>query len=475
MTGVRRSENGSRNCSPRSGRAGIGRRRRPPPRNWSGCSSACTATASRRSSRCWPAEARRARRSCPRSPRTRWSRACCCCTTCTRSASTTRIQRALDRVRPYLGSHAGGVRVPGRRRRRRQAAAGGQLPWLPVLDGHRPARDRGRGPGRRAGGHRGRRRGHDGRPAEPGAAPDRPAPARAPGADRDRDSGWVTLPDIGPPSSRPVTRVGRRDPGAGLLGSRHAVRLPGRLRGCGSSMADGTLDARGTDLPRLRRPLQRAARRAGPRRPQPHLDPLPLLADSQGVRVALPEAVPAMSGSTGLRRFVSGRPPAAAQRRPLPRRPAPAGGPQPGPRRQAGPHRAAGRPSRRSASCARPRSPAEHGHVADLDHVQPAAAPAGPATCCSPSPGGPRPVPRGARPVPDRPGPAVTRRRVGRAGDPGRAGLLPAQLARGDGHRLLPEPGRRHRVHAGPGGLGPAHGGATRCSARRPSPTSRPS
>ena len=68
-----------------------------------------------------------------------------------------RIQRALDRVRPYLGSHAGGVEYLGvDDDGRRPAQAGRQLPRLPVLDGHGAAGDHGRGAGRRARGHRGR-------------------------------------------------------------------------------------------------------------------------------------------------------------------------------------------------------------------------------------------------------------------------------------------------------------------------------
>ena len=59
-----------------------------------------------------------------------------------------RIQRALDRVRPYLGSHAGGVEYLGVVDGRGQAQAGRQLQRLPVLDGHRAARHRGRRAGR---------------------------------------------------------------------------------------------------------------------------------------------------------------------------------------------------------------------------------------------------------------------------------------------------------------------------------------
>ena len=45
-----------------------------------------------------------------------------------------RIQRALDRVRPYLGSHAGGVEYLGVADGVARLQAGRQLPRLPVLD-----------------------------------------------------------------------------------------------------------------------------------------------------------------------------------------------------------------------------------------------------------------------------------------------------------------------------------------------------
>ena len=58
-----------------------------------------------------------------------------------------RVQRALDQVRPYLGSHAGGVQYLGVSEGVAQTAAGGQLRRLPVIDGHGQARDRGGSPG----------------------------------------------------------------------------------------------------------------------------------------------------------------------------------------------------------------------------------------------------------------------------------------------------------------------------------------
>ena len=62
------------------------------------------------------------------------------------------------------------------------------------------------------------------------------------------------------------------------------------------------------------------------------------------------------------------------------------------------------------------------------------------------------------RAVPDRylsfPDFALDRRAVGGAADPGRAGVLLPQLRAGPHRGVLPGPGRRHRVRAGPGGVG---------------------
>ena len=90
----------------------------------------------------------------------------------------TRVVEALDQVRPYLGSHAGGVELLGvDPERGGPPAPGGQLRRLPVLDPDRQA-------GHRAGHRAGRPRGHGRRGREPdqgegaAAAPD---PAAAPG------------------------------------------------------------------------------------------------------------------------------------------------------------------------------------------------------------------------------------------------------------------------------------------------------
>ena len=47
----------------------------------------------------------------PRSPPTTWSPACCWCTACTPTTSSTRVEQALESVRPYLGSHGGDVEL----------------------------------------------------------------------------------------------------------------------------------------------------------------------------------------------------------------------------------------------------------------------------------------------------------------------------------------------------------------------------
>ena len=204
-----------------------------------------------------------------------------------------RIQRALDQVRPYLGSHAGGVQylgvTDGAARLRLEGTCHGcpsstvtvrlaiegavqdaapevtevvvegmTAPPAPALLQIGPRPD-----------------------TAPGAGP----PAAAPGGE------WVTLPDIGPPSSRPVTAA------AGDLavlvcsvrGTLYAYRDACAV--CGSSLGAGTLAREVLTCPcGSRYDVCRAG--AGLDGLAAHLDPLPLLADSQGVRVAVPAAVP---------------------------------------------------------------------------------------------------------------------------------------------------------------------------------------
>jgi Fe-S cluster biogenesis protein NfuA/nitrite reductase/ring-hydroxylating ferredoxin subunit len=196
-----------------------------------------------------------------------------------------RVQRALDRVRPYLGSHAGGVEYLGVRdgvaRLRLEGSCHGcpsstvtvQLAITGAVQDAAPEVTDVVVEGMTA-------------PPEPKLLqigrrpPDRPGQA---------DVGWVTLPDIGPPSSRPVMAS------AGSLavlvcsvrGTLYAYR--DGCSACGSSLADGTLDREQLACPGCgtRYDVRLAGR--GLDDPALHLDPLPLLADSRGVRVAVPE------------------------------------------------------------------------------------------------------------------------------------------------------------------------------------------
>jgi Fe-S cluster biogenesis protein NfuA len=203
----------------------------------------------------------------------------------------TRVQRALDQVRPYLGSHAGGVEylgvTDGVARLRlegschgcpsstvtvKTAIEGAIMEAAPevagvVVEGM----------------------------TTPEPAPTllqigrRPGDGPASGAEPGAESGWFTLPDIGPPSSRPVTAL------AGdvtvlvcaVRGTLYAYR--DACAACGSSMDAGLLEREQLTCACGARYNVRLAGQ-GVDDPTLHLDPLPLLTDSQGVRVALPEA-----------------------------------------------------------------------------------------------------------------------------------------------------------------------------------------
>ena len=202
-----------------------------------------------------------------------------------------RVQRALDRVRPYLGSHAGGVQYLGVRDGVARLRLEGNCHGCPSSTATVRLAIQG---------------------AVQDAAPEvtdvvvegmtaPPAPpllqiGRRPpdaGAEACGDVGWVTLPSVGPPSSRPVTAA------AGdvtvllcsVRGTLYAYR--DSCADCGGSLADGTLERERLTCPACgtRYDVRLAGR--GLDDPALHLDPLPLLADSQGVRVAVPE--PAIS------------------------------------------------------------------------------------------------------------------------------------------------------------------------------------
>jgi Fe-S cluster biogenesis protein NfuA len=202
-----------------------------------------------------------------------------------------RIQRALDRVRPYLGSHAGGVEYLGVRDGVARLRLEGSCHGCPsstvtvrlAIEG-----------------------------AVTDAAPEvtevvvegmtaPPAPVllqigRRPGSETnedhpERDATWVSLPTIGPPSARPVLAT------AGdvavlicsVRGTLYAYR--DGCTACGSSLAEGALERERLACPGCgtRYDVRLAGR--GLDDPALHLEPLPLLSDSAGVRVAVPEAV----------------------------------------------------------------------------------------------------------------------------------------------------------------------------------------
>jgi Fe-S cluster biogenesis protein NfuA/nitrite reductase/ring-hydroxylating ferredoxin subunit len=199
-----------------------------------------------------------------------------------------RVQRALDRVRPYLGSHAGGVEylgvTDGVARLRLQGSCNGcpsstmtvQLAIEGAVREAAPEVTEVVVEG-------------VARPPEPRLLQIGPRPDSAPAAAA-RD-GWVSIPSIGPPSSRPVqvTAAGAAVLVCAVRGTLYAYRDACAV--CGSSLADGPLEREQLSCPRCGTRYNVRLAGQGIDDIALHLDPLPLLADSQGVRVALPEAV----------------------------------------------------------------------------------------------------------------------------------------------------------------------------------------
>jgi nitrite reductase/ring-hydroxylating ferredoxin subunit len=129
------------------------------------------------------------------------------------------------------------------------------------------------------------------RPGDAGRAPAASGSAGGEHGSSTANVGWITLPNIGPPSSRPVSAAAD---GIAVLvcsvrGTLYAYR--DACAACGASMAAGALDREQLSCPDCG--ARYNVRLAGKSLDDPalHLDPLPLLADSQGVRVAMPEAV----------------------------------------------------------------------------------------------------------------------------------------------------------------------------------------
>jgi Fe-S cluster biogenesis protein NfuA/nitrite reductase/ring-hydroxylating ferredoxin subunit len=200
-----------------------------------------------------------------------------------------RIQRALDRVRPSLGSHAGGVEylgvTDGVARLRLEGSCHGcpsstvtvQLAITGAVQDAAPEVTDVVVEGMTAA--------PEPKLLQIGKRPDGDLHHAG------NEVGWVTLPDIGPPSSRPVAASadGVAVVVCSVRGTLYAYR--DACPACGSSLADGRLDREVLTCPGCG--VQYNVRLAGKSTADPavHLDPLPLLADSQGVRVAIGESV----------------------------------------------------------------------------------------------------------------------------------------------------------------------------------------
>jgi Fe-S cluster biogenesis protein NfuA/nitrite reductase/ring-hydroxylating ferredoxin subunit len=219
-----------------------------------------------------------------------------------------RIQRALDQVRPYLGSHAGGVQYlgvteDGVARLRLEGSCHGcpsstvtvQLALKGAVEDAAPEVTEVVVEGMTEPPPSGPQLLQIGsRPPDAGGAapgPGQPSPAAPPAAG---EASWVTLPDIGPPSSKPVTAMIAGTPVliCAVRGTLYAYR--DACAACGRSLGDGTLTIGELACAgcQTRYDVRSAGR--GVDDPARHLDPLPLLSDSQGVRVAVgaaPEAV----------------------------------------------------------------------------------------------------------------------------------------------------------------------------------------
>jgi Fe-S cluster biogenesis protein NfuA/nitrite reductase/ring-hydroxylating ferredoxin subunit len=200
-----------------------------------------------------------------------------------------RVQRALDQVRPYLGSHAGGVVylgvTDGVARLRlegschgcpsstvtvRLAIEGAVLDAAPeisevVVEGMTA-------------------------PPEPTLLQIGTRPTDTPQHD---NGGWVTLPNIGPPSSRPVTAsaAGTTVLVCAVRGTLYAYR--DGCAACGSPLAGGVMEREHLTCPACGARFNVRLAGQGVDDEALRLDPLPLLADSSGVRVALPAAMAA--------------------------------------------------------------------------------------------------------------------------------------------------------------------------------------
>ena len=238
----------------------------------------------------------------------------------------TRVQRALDRVRPYLGSHAGGVEYlgvgpDGVARLRLEGSCHGcpsstvtvrlaiegavqdaapevtevvvegmtEPPGPPLLQiGPRPETAASGPPGSPGGPTGGLPGGPypPGPSGPPGSPPGGAGRGATPGAAG--DPGWVSLPAAGPPDGRPAATVAGGIPivVCSVRGTLYAYY--DACAACGSSLAGGSLAGERLGCPGCGAGYDVRAAGRSLDDPQRHLDPLPLLTDSQGIRVALP-------------------------------------------------------------------------------------------------------------------------------------------------------------------------------------------
>jgi Fe-S cluster biogenesis protein NfuA/nitrite reductase/ring-hydroxylating ferredoxin subunit len=207
-----------------------------------------------------------------------------------------RIQAALDKVRPYLGSHAGGVQYLGVQdgvaRLLLEGSCNGCASSTVTVQLAIEGAVRDAAPEVTEVLVEGMTAPPPGPPlVQIGPAPGRADGPAAPPAEASPGAGWITLPAMGPPSSRPVTASAD---GVSVLlcsvrGTLYAYR--DACAACGSALGDGALDREVLTCPACAAHYN--VRLAGKSVDDPalHLDPLPLLADSLGVRVALPEAI----------------------------------------------------------------------------------------------------------------------------------------------------------------------------------------
>jgi Fe-S cluster biogenesis protein NfuA len=204
-----------------------------------------------------------------------------------------RIQRALDQVRPYLGSHAGGVTYLGVTQEgvaqlRLEGSCDGcpsstvtvQLAIKGAIEDAAPEVTEVVVEGITAPPAQGTLLQIGPRPSDAGGPGEVPAASGG-------DARWVSIPDLGPPSSRPVIAeaAGTRVLLCSVRGTLYAYR--DACAACGISLAEGTLTVGELACPgcQARYDVRSAGRSLTD--PAVHLDPLPLLSDSQGVRVAV--------------------------------------------------------------------------------------------------------------------------------------------------------------------------------------------